>query len=315
MSKPVARFRFFRSAWLAAGILLGFSVQAWAYSGDTIQDDIAREFNGATSYTIPLSSPADTRPSATCTETLDAELRDGQLPVGDQCSCPTGATQPVCMSDSSLCQTNLLVIQERMGSGYDCSCPAGDSEPQCTSYYDLCEQALPSYQSSTESCSCPTGATSAVPECTYIAPPPAPPTMPPPPVHEIVTLWGSVYKLHSNGTYTRYGSGGTVEEGTSPIAYSSGNWDIDVSDGKGYYIDQIVTDGMWYTEDYISSIGKWVYVAVYDFATGEAAAIKGYGPSSPQTASFESPDGSVTDFTVVTTTAANLSQAEQDVGD
>ncbi len=62
MSKPVARIRFIRFAWLAAGILLGFSAQAWAYSGDTIQDDIAREFNGATSYTIPLAPPAQTSP-------------------------------------------------------------------------------------------------------------------------------------------------------------------------------------------------------------------------------------------------------------
>ncbi|MBE7562187.1 hypothetical protein H7F10_04280, partial [Acidithiobacillus sp. HP-6] len=60
MSKPVAHTRF---AWLAAGILLGFSAQAWAYSGDTIQDDIAREFSGATSYTIPLSAPTQSVPT------------------------------------------------------------------------------------------------------------------------------------------------------------------------------------------------------------------------------------------------------------
>ncbi|MDD5280822.1 MAG: hypothetical protein PHR95_14505, partial [Acidithiobacillus sp.] len=61
------------------GILLGFSAQAWAYSGDTIQDDIAREFNGATSYTIPLSAPTQSVPAtaptaSNCETTLQQEM-------------------------------------------------------------------------------------------------------------------------------------------------------------------------------------------------------------------------------------------------
>lgn len=168
MSKPVARFRFFRSAWLAAGILLGFSVQAWAYSGDTIQDDIAREFNGATSYTIPLTPPAQTTSTSTnCETTLQQENQAGEVPSNEECYCPVGATQPVCsVLPSSDCQDILTAEQERMGSSYDCTCPTGATSPQCTSYYDLCENNLPYYQNSTDECSCSQSATSAVPECT-----------------------------------------------------------------------------------------------------------------------------------------------------
>lgn len=167
MIKPVARFRFIRFA-LAAGILLGFSAQAWAYSGDTIQDDIAREFNGATSYTIPLTPPAQTTSTSTnCETTLQQENQAGEVPSNEECYCPVGATQPVCsVLPSSDCQDILTAEQERMGSSYDCTCPTGATSPQCTSYYDLCENNLPYYQNSTDECSCSQSATSAVPECT-----------------------------------------------------------------------------------------------------------------------------------------------------
>ncbi|MBE7562796.1 hypothetical protein H7F10_07500 [Acidithiobacillus sp. HP-6] len=171
MSKPVAHTRF---AWLAAGILLGFSAQAWAYSGDTIQDDIAREFSGATSYTIPLSAPTQsvptTPPTNNCETTLQQEMGTGEIPTNEDCYCPVGATQPVCSALPASDCPNLLQIEEnRLGTDaqyYDCTCPTGATSPQCTSYYKLCEAALPSYQNSTNECTCSQTATSAVPECT-----------------------------------------------------------------------------------------------------------------------------------------------------
>ncbi|MDD2749916.1 hypothetical protein [Acidithiobacillus sp.] len=174
MSKPVARIRFIRFAWLVAGILLGFSAQAWAYSGDTIQDDIAREFNGATSYTIPLSAPTQSVPTTTtannCETTLQQEMGTGEIPTNEDCYCPVGATQPVCSALPASDCPNLLQIEEnRLGTDaqyYDCTCQTGATSPQCTSYYKLCEAALPSYQNSTNECTCSQTATSAVPECT-----------------------------------------------------------------------------------------------------------------------------------------------------
>ncbi|WP_143484192.1 hypothetical protein [Acidithiobacillus marinus] len=161
--------------WLLTGILLGFSVQAWAYSGDTIQDDIAREFSGGpTSYTIPLSAPTQSEPTTSptnnCEATLQQEMGDGQIPTDEQCDCPVGATQPVCTALPASDCPNLLQIEEnRLGSDAqyeDCTCPTGASTPQCTSYYQLCKAALPNYQNSTNECTCSQTATSAVPACT-----------------------------------------------------------------------------------------------------------------------------------------------------
>lgn len=163
---------------LLASLLLGISSHAWAfnpnYSGDTIQDDIAREFNGATSYTIPLTAPTQsvptTPPANNCEATLQQEMGDGQIPTDEQCDCPVGATQPVCTALPASDCPNLLQIEEnRLGNDaqyYDCTCPTGASTPQCTSYYTLCEAALPNYQNSTNECTCSQTATSAVPACT-----------------------------------------------------------------------------------------------------------------------------------------------------
>jgi hypothetical protein len=149
-------------------------VQAWAYSGDTIQDDIAREFNGATSYTIPLSAPTQsvptTPPANNCETTLQQEMGTGEIPTDEECYCPVGATQPVCTAlPESDCPSLLTDEEQRLGTDlqyYDCTCPPGANSPQCTSYYKLCEAALPSYQNSTNECTCSQTATSAVPECT-----------------------------------------------------------------------------------------------------------------------------------------------------
>ncbi|MDX5933852.1 hypothetical protein [Acidithiobacillus thiooxidans] len=163
---------------LVASLLFGAAGQAWAfnpnYSGDTIQDDIAREFNGATSYTIPLSAPTqsvpETAPTASnCEDTLQQEMGTGEIPTTEECYCPVGATQPVCSAlPESDCPSLLADEEQRLGTDlqyYDCTCPPGANSPQCTSYYNLCEAALPSYQNSTNECTCSQTATSAVPSC------------------------------------------------------------------------------------------------------------------------------------------------------
>jgi hypothetical protein len=157
-------------------LLLAFlpAEQAFAYSGDTIQDDIAREFSGGpSSYTIPLSATAQPAPSAsqpTCYTTLQQEMSAGEIPSNESCYCPVGATQPVCTAyPGGDCQTLLQDTEERLGSQaqyYDCSCASSSATPQCTSYYQLCETNLPSYQNSTNECTCSQTATSAIPACT-----------------------------------------------------------------------------------------------------------------------------------------------------
>ncbi len=163
---------------LVASLLFGAAGQAWAfnpnYSGDTIQDDIAREFNGATSYTIPLSAPTQSVPAtaptaSNCEDTLQQEMGAGEIPTTEECYCPVGATQPVCSAlPESDCPSLLADEEQRLGTDlqyYDCTCPPGANSPQCTSYYKLCEAALPSYQNSTNECTCSQTATSAVPSC------------------------------------------------------------------------------------------------------------------------------------------------------
>ena len=140
---------------------------AMATTGDTAQDDIAREFSGSPRPINDGAAPPP--PPAGCNTTLQEEESSGEIPAGEQCYCPSGATQPVCvLSNSSLCEANLAMEEQSMGSNaqyYDCTCPSGASTPSCVSYYQLCEENLPYYQSDTNQCSCSTSATSAVPSC------------------------------------------------------------------------------------------------------------------------------------------------------
>ena len=137
---------------------------AMATTGDTAQDDIAREFGGSPRPINDGAAPPP--PPAGCNTTLQQEQAAGQIPANESCYCPVGATTPTCVvNTNSECQAVLQVNQERMGSGYDCTCPSGASTPSCVSYYQLCEENLPYYQSNTNQCSCSQGATSAVPEC------------------------------------------------------------------------------------------------------------------------------------------------------
>ena len=137
---------------------------AMAATGDTIQDDITREFSGSPRSINDGSSPPP--PPAGCNTTLQQEQAAGQIPSDESCYCPVGATTPTCVVNTNTeCQAVLQANQERMGSGYDCTCPANASTPSCVSYYQLCEENLPYYQSDTNQCSCSQGTTSAVPEC------------------------------------------------------------------------------------------------------------------------------------------------------
>lgn len=153
---------------LPFGLLLLSVGQAWAYTGDTVQEDIKREFSGQTSYTIPLSAPSEPSPASTpCSTTLDQEMAAGEIPANENCSCPTGATQPVCTSNASnVCQE--LLVYDRADPSYqydECSCAPEAGTPTCVSFHQLCEENLPNYQTTSNQCSCPTNMTDAVPEC------------------------------------------------------------------------------------------------------------------------------------------------------
>lgn len=148
--------------------------QAWAYSGDTIQDDIAREFaGGPSSYTIPLTPPSQPSPgpsTPSCNTLLQQEMAAGEIPADEACYCPVGATQPVCSTyPGGDCPSLLQDTEARLGSNaqyYDCTCASSSATPSCTSYYKLCEANLPNYQNSTNECTCSQNATSAIPTCT-----------------------------------------------------------------------------------------------------------------------------------------------------
>ncbi len=137
---------------------------AMATTGDTAQDDIAREFGGSPRPINDGAAPPP--PPAGCNTTLQQEQAAGQIPANESCYCPVGATTPTCVvNTNSECQSVLQAEQSRMGASYDCTCPSGASTPSCVSYYQLCENNLPYYQNGTNQCSCSQGTTSAVPSC------------------------------------------------------------------------------------------------------------------------------------------------------
>ncbi|MHB8314481.1 MAG: hypothetical protein ACYDCW_02025 [Acidithiobacillus ferrivorans] len=133
-------------------------------TGDTAQDDIAREFSGALGANDNGANP--TSPPSNCNATLQQEQSAGEIPANESCYCQVGAATPTCVvNTNNECQSVLQAEQSRMGSSYDCTCPSGANTPSCVSYYQLCEDNIQYYQNGTNQCSCSQGTTSAVPSC------------------------------------------------------------------------------------------------------------------------------------------------------
>lgn len=157
--------RCWRQGAIATALLLCALHGAPAFAtGDTAQQDIAREFSGASGTNDNGANP--TSPPSNCNATLQQEQSAGEIPANESCYCPVGAATPTCVvNTNNECQSVLQDEQARMGSLYDCTCPSGASTPSCVSYYQLCEDNLPYYQNGTNQCSCSQGTTSAVPSC------------------------------------------------------------------------------------------------------------------------------------------------------
>ena len=148
-------------------IVLLHSGCIWATTGDTAQQDIAREFSGAPTTNNnganPIAAPTD------CNAVLQQEEAAGQIPANASCYCQVGATTPTCVQNAaSTCQSILPAEESRLGPNakyYDCTCPTGASTPSCPSYYSLCQDNLQYYQNTTNQCSCANPSTTAVPTC------------------------------------------------------------------------------------------------------------------------------------------------------
>ena len=142
----------------------GFLIAA---TGDTAQQDIAREFSGAPTTNNnganPIAAPTN------CNAVLQQEEAAGQIPANASCYCQVGATTPTCVQNAaSTCQSILPAEESRLGPNakyYDCTCPTGASTPSCPSYYSLCQDNLQYYQNTTNQCSCANPSTTAVPTC------------------------------------------------------------------------------------------------------------------------------------------------------
>ncbi|MEY2335181.1 hypothetical protein [Acidithiobacillus ferrianus] len=138
-----------------------------AATGDTAQQDIAREFSGALTTNNnganPIAAPTN------CNTALQQEQAAGQISANESCYCQVGATTPTCVQNAaSTCQSILPAEESRLGPNakyYDCTCPSGASTPSCPSYYQLCQDNLQYYQNTTNQCSCANPSTTAVPTC------------------------------------------------------------------------------------------------------------------------------------------------------
>ncbi len=152
---------------LAVLIVFLYSGYIWAATGDTAQQDIAREFSGApttnNNVANPIAAPTN------CNAALQQEEAAGQIPASESCYCQVGATTPTCVQNvASTCQAILPAEESRLGPNakyYDCTCPSGASTPSCPSYYSLCQDNLQYYQNTTNQCSCANPSTTAVPTC------------------------------------------------------------------------------------------------------------------------------------------------------
>ena len=148
-------------------IVLLHSGCIWAATGDTAQQDIAREFSGAPTTNNnganPIAAPTD------CNAALQQEEAAGQIPANESCYCQVGATTPTCVQNAaSTCQAILPAEESRLGPNakyYDCTCPSGARTPSCPSYYSLCQDNLQYYQNASNQCSCSNPSTTAVPTC------------------------------------------------------------------------------------------------------------------------------------------------------
>jgi len=151
----------------AVFIVLIHSGCIWAATGDTAQQDIAREFSGAPTTNNngvnPIAAPTN------CNTALQQEEAAGQIPANESCYCQVGAATPTCVQNAaSACQSILPAEESRLGPNakyYDCTCPSGASTPSCPSYYSLCQDNLQYYQNTSNQCSCANPSTTAVPTC------------------------------------------------------------------------------------------------------------------------------------------------------
>ncbi len=105
-----------------------------------------------------------------CSQILNNEINAGDIPAGEFCSCPTGATTPQCYNDNAQICQELLTADEanpKIEDYYSCKCATGSGTPTCTSYYKLCEDNLPTYTSKypDDECTCSNPDTTATPNC------------------------------------------------------------------------------------------------------------------------------------------------------
>jgi len=131
---------------------------------DSVYDAFHREYSGT--YTPSTNTPPPAAPQ-TCSQILNTETLEGHITAGESCSCPPGATQPVCVQPSAYCSSMINQIENTPNGKYEqCVCSSPTSGfPTCTTYYQLCENNLPKYQTQYNTCSCHNPQTTAQPHC------------------------------------------------------------------------------------------------------------------------------------------------------
>jgi hypothetical protein len=90
---------------------------------------------------------------------------EANMGAGYTCSCPNGASTPVCTPD---CSALLASYQQKAGQLYSCTCPAPNQVPACAQLNcgGLLSAYAAEFPSPQYSCSCPSGASAAVaPTC------------------------------------------------------------------------------------------------------------------------------------------------------
>jgi len=144
-------------------VMFGTMIYPNSSTNDSTNQAVVREYSGST--TAATNTPPNI--PQTCSQILNTEQLQGKIQPGESCSCPPGATQPVCVQPTDYCTSMINQIENTPNGKYEqCVCASPNSGfPVCTPYYQLCENNLPQYQTQYNTCSCQNPQTTAQPYC------------------------------------------------------------------------------------------------------------------------------------------------------